>query len=123
MIFSGKLKAVKAFFIAIFSLTCFILAMYMAFQQFKEYFSNQDFTIISRRAFLGEKDDVYPAVSVCLFGAKRGRVFKRPLDNRIKGHSATPLCRKRNRNSNKTEMVACRPYDYFLAMSGKIDRS
>ena len=94
MFFSGKLKAIKVFFVAIFSFTCFILAGYMASQQFKKYFSNQDFTIISRRAFLGEEDDVYPAVSLCLYGGKEGGVFKQPLDNRIKDLSSAPLCKK-----------------------------
>ena len=72
--FVGTFKTMKKFVVSIFSLACFILAGYMAFQQFKEYFSNQDITAISRRSFSGEKDDFYPTVSICLKG-KSGKIF------------------------------------------------
>ena len=123
MIITDKLKPIEAFIVAIFSLTCFIMAGYMTSQQFKEYSSNQDFTIISRSAFVGEKDDLYPAVSICLNAKSGSKVFKRPIDKRIRGLSSAPFCKKEYNNSGNIDMVACGPEDYFLAMSGQIENT
>ena len=112
----------KAFVVSIFSLTCFILAGYMAFQQFKEYFNDQDSTRISRHRFKGENDYLYPTMSICLKG-KNGKVFDW---EKIKSFSSMPLCRKCKKEvssciSNPKILVECTPKDYFLAMSGKIE--
>ena len=95
----------------------------MAFQQFKEYFSNQDFTIISRHTFDGEKDNRYPAISICLYG-KGGKIFRRWFNK--KSLAIVPNCKpclngKDRCLSNGTNTVECGPEEIYLAMSGKMD--
>ena len=126
MIFLGTVMTMKSLAVSIFSLTCFILAGYMAFQQFKEYFSNQDFTTISRHKFFGEKHDWYPTISICLYGIN-GEVFHRQKE--IRNLASPPMCKScdngLNRNrciSNGTwSMGSCGPEEYFRAMSGMLD--
>ena len=95
----------------------------MAIKQFEEYFSNQDFTVISRRTFEGEKDNLYPVISICLYGGN-GQVFRSP--HAIKDSSKRPMCRSCKNElsgciSNNTNMIRCGPIDFFRAMSGMIE--
>ena len=120
-----RIKVVQQMITFFFSLTCFVLAGYMAFQQFKEYFSNQDFTIMSRHTFEGEKDNRYPAISICLYG-KGGNIFRRQLNKK----SLLPVAQckpclngKDSCMSNGTSKMACGPKEIYLAMSGKMENN
>ena len=123
MIFLGILNTIRSILTSMFSLICFTLARYMAFQQFKEYFSNQDFTTISRRTFIGENDDMYPSLSICLYG-KGGRIFRNQnfgINQKLK--PMCNVCQTKNCISNDTKMVMCSAEDYYLAMSGSVENS
>ena len=118
----GSFKVIPQVFTFFFSLTCFFLAGYMVFQEFREYFSNQDFTIISRHTFDGEKDNRYPAISICLYG-RDGKIFQR-LNNKTSLATRLPICKsclngKDSCMANETSEMTCGPEEIFLAMSGK----
>ena len=118
----GSVKIIPQIFTFFFSSTCFVLAGYMVLQQFREYFSNQDFTIISRHTFDGEKDNRYPAISICLYG-RDGKIFQR-LFNKTSLATRLPICKsclngKDSCMANETSEMACGPEEIFLAMSGK----
>ena len=119
MIFLGGAKTTKVFFVSIFSLVCFILAGCMVIQQFIEYFSNQDITVITRKDFLGERDDLYPTISICLYG-KNGQVFKRQL---LEKAQMCRICALSKCTQNDTYLAPCGSREYFFAMSGKMENT
>ena len=119
MIFLGQAKNTKVVFVSIFSLVCFILAACTAIQQFIEYFSNQDITVITRGDFHGERDDLYPTISICLYGSN-GKVFKRQV---LKNALMCRSCALYKCAPNNTDLGTCGPREYFFAMSGNIDNT
>ena len=108
----GSVKIIPQIFTFFFSSTCFVLAGYMVLQQFREYFSNQDFTIISRHTFHGEMDNRYPAISIRLYG-RDGKIFQR-LFNKTSLATRLPICksclsRKDICMANETSEMTCGP--------------
>ena len=54
--------------IFIFTVSCFTLSAYMTYLQFKDYFSNQDSTSVSHKAYTNDMDILYPTFTICFFG-------------------------------------------------------
>ena len=52
-----------------FQVTCFVLAIYMAFKLFQRLLDNQDATVVSYRKYSQTEQDKYPTYSICFTGA------------------------------------------------------
>ena len=76
----------KKLILAKYQLACFILAGYMAYQQFQAYSSNQDVSYVSHKKFVDDNQDVYPTFSVCAFGNDRvGPIISKRLPSKYTG--------------------------------------
>ena len=62
-----------------FSLTCFLLAGYMAFLQFQAYFANEDSSVITYEEFNQDNTNMYPTFTICLVG-KNGAIYGNALN-------------------------------------------
>ena len=58
-----------------FQIGCFMLAGYMAYQQFQLYVSNNDTSSVSYRKFNSGPQDLYPTFTVCLH-SYHGGIFR-----------------------------------------------
>ena len=59
-----------------FQVICFILAGYLAYQQFQQYALNEDSSILGFRQFNKGPEDLYPAYTVCINSMDRGSIFR-----------------------------------------------
>ena len=66
-----------------------------------------------------EKDDLYPTISICLYG-KGGKIFKR---RKLEKAQMCRVCKDQltGCEQNNTILIACGAREYFLAMSGNIE--
>ena len=73
---SGGMLTLEKGFQVLFRVGCFILAGYMAYQQFEQYTLNHDSSILGYRQFNEGREDLYPAYTVCIKSMDRGSIFR-----------------------------------------------
>ena len=103
-----------------FILTCFGLAGYMIFLQFKAYIANEDSSVVSYKTFNQDKTGAYPTFTICLFG-RDGRIFKRSVSRyRMCGYSCL------NSTKSTQDPSKCNKYcsrkDYWRTLTGNSNK-
>ena len=73
---SGGMLTLEQGFQVLFRVGCFILAGYMAYQQFEQFTLNHDSSILGYRQFNEGREDLYPAYTVCIKSMDRGSIFR-----------------------------------------------